>query len=281
MMRGQIMARKQPPTGYYTATVAKKKLGNISDGMLRSYVTKGKIRRVVPPERTQGFYSREDVDRMARLLDDFFVDDKPSQIPGVQFMRATKEDMPECVELLIAVFGGGNTVERRQSWIEKNPDIAFIVRSKSKIVGCAFVLPLTPEKIEAIFADQGSASIASITADDIQPLEPGQPAYLYLASIAVKPSLSDLAKRSRGQTLLRGMVNYLVDLGSRGISIALLAARSESRDGINLCRHLGFTEIETTTPNRNFIVEVERSGIPVIVKYKAALARYRAEQTTT
>jgi N-acetylglutamate synthase-like GNAT family acetyltransferase len=272
------MARKHPPAGYYTATVAKKKLGNISDGMLRSYVTRGKIKRVVPPERSQGFYSREDVDRMARLLDDFFVDDKPADLPGVQFMRATKEDIPECVELLIAVFGGGNTVERRQAWLEKNPDTAFIVRSKGKIVGCAFILPLTPEKIDAIFADQSSASIASITADDIQPLEPGRPAYLYLASIAVKPSLSDLAKRSRGQTLLRGLVNFLEEMGRRGIPIMLLAARSETRDGITLLKHLGFTEIESATANRNFIVEVERSGIPVMLKYKAALRQYHDAQ---
>jgi N-acetylglutamate synthase-like GNAT family acetyltransferase len=179
---------------------------------------------------------------------------------------------------LIAVFGGGNTVERRQGWLEKDPNTAFIVRSKGKIVGCAFLLPLTPEKIEAIFADQSSASIASITADDIQPLLPGQPAYLYLASIAVKPSLTDLAKRSRGQVLLRGLYNFLEELGNRGIPIELLAARSETRDGINLLKHLGFTEIESVTENRNFIVEVERSGLPIILKYKAALRRYHAAQ---
>jgi hypothetical protein len=150
-MRGQTMARRQPPVGYYTATTAKRKLGNISDGMLRSYVIRGKIERVVPKERKQGFYKREDVDRLARALDEFFEDN--AEKPGAQFLRATKEDMPECVELLISVFGGGNTVERRQGWIEKNPDVAFIMRSKGKIVGCAFVLPLTPEKIDAIFVD--------------------------------------------------------------------------------------------------------------------------------
>lgn len=278
-MRGQSMARRQPPSGYYTATIAKRKLGNISDGMLRSYVVRGMIERTAPAGRKQGFYKREDVDRIARSLDEFFVSDDKREGVGTRFMQATKEDMPECVELLISVFGGGDTTERRQSWIEKNPEIAFIVRSKGKIVSCAFVLPLLPKKIDAIFADPGSASIASITADDIQALEPGKPVSVYLASIAVRPGMSEIAKRARGQTLLRGLIRFFVSLGSRGIPVKTLAARSELKDGIDLCRHMGFTELESATSQHLFIIEVDRSGVPLAMRYKQAFRRYQAQQS--
>lgn len=268
-----LMAQRgKPPEGYYTASTTRKKLGNISDGMLRSYIQKGLIERIVPPGRKQGFYRRDEVDKVARELSD---SGDFTEKTGTQFQVATKEDMPECVDLLVSVFGGGNTIERRQKWLEKNPEVGYIVRSKGKIVGCAFVLPLTPEKINAIFDDQGSASIASITADDIQELKPSTPAYLYIVSVGVKPG-SELAKRLRGQTLIRGLLNSLYSLGKRGIPIKLIAGRSETKDGIRLMQHMGFTEIESTTSNRNFIIEVERAGMPDIMRYKRLFAGYNA-----
>ncbi len=261
--------RGHPPVGYYTATVTRKKLGDITDGMLRSYVQSGKIEHMVPSGRKQGFYKRDDVDRLARALDDL---GEKSEKTGTQFERATKDDMPACVDLLISVFGGGNTVERRQQWIEKNPEVGYIVRSRGKVVGCAFVLPLTPEKIDAIFNDLNPASIASIEPEDIQSLTPNEPAYLYVVSVGVKPG-SELAKRIRGQVLIRGLLRLLYDLARRDITIKLIAARSETKDGIRLMKHMGFTEVESHTQNRNFIIEVERSGIPEIVQYKKILAK--------
>ncbi len=267
------MARRgYPPTGYYTAAHAKRRLGNITDGMLRSYVEKGKIEKLVPPERKQGFYKREDVERLARTIDEFF--DQPDQ-PGPQFQQATKEDMPELVAFLVEVFGGGNTLEKRLQWYEKNPETAFIVRNKGKIVGCVYALPLTLQKIEAILSDPTPGSTRSITAEDIQAYTPDELVYLYVVSMGAKPGTSDTAKRARGQTLIRGLIRFLVDLGKRGIHIKLIVARTDSRDGINLLKRIGFTEIESKTQSRNFIIEVDRSGIPLIMTYKRAFRDQR------
>ncbi len=267
--------RGKPPEGYYTATTTRKKLGNITDGMLRSYIQRGLIERTVPPGRKQGFYKREDVDKLARTIDD--LGDKLENT-GTQFQLATKEDIPECVDLLISIFGGGNTTPRRQSWLGKNPEVCYLVRSKGKVVGCAFVLPLTVEKIHEIFKDQGSASITGITSDDIQELHPDRPAHLYLVSVGVKIG-SELAKRTRGQTLIRGLIKVLFSLGKRGISIDNIAGRSETKDGINLMKHMGFTEVESITFNRNFIIEVKQSGIPEIVRYKKLLSEWKETNT--
>ena len=154
---------------------------------------------------------------------------------------------------------------------KKNPDVAFIVRSKGKITGCAFVLPLTPEKIDEIFADPNSASIASIIAEDIQEYVPGQPVYLYFASIAAKPGISETVNRIRGELLIRAIMRFIIELGDRDVPIKLLAARSDTKDGINLLRNLGFTELESDHSYRIFVIEVERSGIPIILRYKKAL----------
>jgi hypothetical protein len=267
-----MTSRGHPPVGYYTATQAKRKLGNISDGMLRSYVDKGKIERFVPKERRQGFYKREDVDKLARTLDEFF--DEPDQ-PGPEFRQATREDIPELVNLLISIFGGGNTLEKRLQWHDKNPETAFILENKGKIVGCVYVLPLTMQKIEAILSDPLPGSTRSINEGDIQLYSPHESAYLYVVSMGVKPGTSNTVKRARGQTLIRGLIRFLVSLGERGIHIQLIASRTNSRDGINLLKRAGFTEIESNTQSRNFIIEVDRSGIPLVMTYKRAFREWK------
>jgi hypothetical protein len=273
-----VAKRGQPPLGYYTATQAKRKLGDISDGMLRSYVQQGKIEWTVPKGRKQGFYKREDVDRLARTFDDF-LEQEPGE-PGAQFKPVTKEDMPEVVRLLMELFGGEDSTERRLSWLEKNPEIAFMVRSKGKIVGCVFVLPLTLQKIEAILSDPQPHSTSTITVDDIQLITPGKPAYFYVVSMGVKPGVTAVAKRTRGEILIRGLLRFFIELGNRGVPVSLIAARTASRDGVNVLRRVGFTEIESNTLARNFIIEVERSGIPFIMLYKKALAEWKAETST-
>jgi hypothetical protein len=273
-----VAKRGQPPVGYYTATQAKKRLGDISDGMLRSYVQQGKIERVVPRERKQGFYKREDVDRLARTLDDF-LEQEPGE-PGIQFGPVTREDMPEVVRLLIELFGGEDSTERRLLWLEKNPEVAFMLRSKGKIVGCVFALPLTLQKIEAILSDPQPHSTSTITADDIQPIAPGRPAYFYVVSMGVKPGVTTVAKRTRGEILIRGLLRFFLDLGKRGVPVKLIATRTASRDGVNLLKRVGFTEIESNTLARNFIIEIERSGIPFIMLYKKALIEWKQEQST-
>ncbi len=268
-----IVQRGHPPIGYCTATTAKRRLGNISDGKLRYYVQQGKVERLVPPGMGQGFYKREDVDNLVKVIDEFYTE--PGE-PGPRFMVATEQDIRETVNLLIGVFGGGDTVERRMEWIQRNPEVAFIERNKvgGKIVGCVFAPPLTEEKIYQLF-DDPTPSTRLVNGDDIQQYRPGQPACIFIMGMAVRSQTGFKIKRARGSTLIRGILRFLVNLGQRGIEIKLLAARSDTRDGINLLKRLGFTEIVSTTNERNFIIDVEQSGIPLIQPYKAALAKWK------
>lgn len=265
--------RGHPPRGYYTATTAKRRLGDITDGKLRYYVQRGRIERFVPDGMSQGFYKREDVDRIANQLDEMYSEPEG---PGPQFMIATEQDMQETVNLLIEAFGGGDTTEKRIEWLRRNPEIAFIERSTvgGRVVGCVFVLPLTDEKIAQLL-DDPTPSTRLITDDDIQPYIPGQPVSLFVVGMAVKAKTGLKVKRARGGTMLRGMLRFLLNAGKRGIVIKSIVARSQSRDGINLLHGIGFTEIVSTTDERNFIIEVERSGIPLLQPYKRALAQWR------
>jgi hypothetical protein len=52
-----------------------------------------------------------------------------------------------------------------------------------------------------------------------------------------------------------------------------MVARSTKPDGIRLLRSIGFTEILSTTDKKNFVIDVERSGIREITHYKQALKK--------
>jgi hypothetical protein len=201
-------------------------------------------------------------------MDDFPID--KTEKTGTQFLQATQKDIPEIVQLLIELFGGSDTSARRRGWLAANPETIFVVKSKGKIVGCVFVLPLSRAKIDAIFADQDTNSSRAIEAEDIQLYLPGKPICLYVVSMGVK-GMTSTAKRVRGEILVLGLFKFLIELGKRGIPIELIAGRSETRDGINLMKRMGFTEVESHTSNRNFLIEIERSGIPIILRYKKAL----------
>lgn len=268
--------RGNPPPGYCTATQARRRLGNISDGMFRTLIESERITRLVPGGRSQGFYLIDDVNRVAKKMNNLPAKEERT---NTYFSAVKPEDMPAVVDLLIRVFGGTNTTEKRLKWLDRNLECAFMVKSQDEVVGCVFVIPLSPEKIDVILTKSTPGSTNTVTENDILPYVPGQPAHLYIMSMCSLPGVTPSAKRIRGELLIRGLFNFFVELGKRGIDIRLIAARSSSQkeklDGANLLRHAGFTELESTTDMRNFVVEVPRSGLPFAMNYKRAFAEWK------
>ncbi len=78
------MARSgRAPEGYYSASQVMRKL-NIVSSTLYHYVEIGKIRRIVLPDMREGFYSQEDVDKMAKEREIFL----QTTYEGQAFMSA-------------------------------------------------------------------------------------------------------------------------------------------------------------------------------------------------
>ncbi len=92
-----------------------------------------------------------------------------------------------------------------------------------------------------------------------------------MASIVVTSKGSLFDRRTYGARLVGGLLKTLIDLGKRGIILKTIAARSSKPDGIRLLRGIGFTELLSNTDRKNFIIDVEKSGIKEIVEYKQAL----------
>ncbi|HEX3642734.1 MAG TPA: hypothetical protein VHV10_15725, partial [Ktedonobacteraceae bacterium] len=265
------MAERTPPDGWITAKSTKRKLGNISDGKLRSLTGEGpgKIERMQPPDSTYGFYKASDVHRIQHEWNQKALEANEPTLPGAHFQVATKEDMPEIVDLLIKIFGGGDTSARRNSWLDRNPESCFVVRSHGKVRGCIFVLSFTEEKIHQLHGKDNYAT-HDIEANDILPFEAGKPANLFLLSMASDDiGVGKENRRKWGSFIIRGLYAHIQDLGRRGIPVNLVASRSSLPDGIRIMRKMGFFEIEPCGDRKNFIIDVKMSGLDFAMKHKA------------
>ena len=258
---------------YYTAAQVKDKLG-ITQGMLYNYVRNGTLKPITPPGKKQSVYLRTEVDKLARETQAFMAArNKTSSV----FTRVTENDIKDLkasVELTRILFGLRDseeaTLQLRLSWVKKNSEIIYVLKSEEQVIGYAIMLPLKREKIENILA--GKEYSQEVNANEIEEFKPGKPINIYMMGIGVTPGLSLAEKRTYGAHLIAGLMGVLVDLGKRGVTVDTLFARSDTPDGIRILKQ-GFTEVTSNTHTRNFIINVAESGVPIIQEYKEALMK--------
>ena len=259
---------------YYTAAQAKEILG-ATDSMLYTYVDNGALERIIPPGKKQGVYRRDQVDQLARDLKIYIV--TRQKHTSIFSKMTTREEVLESTKLSDAIFGGHIDVDRQMAWMQRNPDIAYVVKSEGKVVGYAIILPLTSEKIAKLLRDEEYT--VNLEPEEIQLFEPSVPLHLYGGAIGVLPGITLAEKRAYGTRLVGGLIDTLIDMGRRGIVFADFTARSTKPDGIRLLRNIGFTQIESITEKKDFILNVEMSGAREIMQYKRALKEYELKSS--
>src|SRR6266567_2592483 len=251
---------------YYTAKEAGDILG-MTYSALRNQVDAGNIRSVTPPGKRQAVYVKEDVDSLARELKIFMATKKRN--PTIFSRATTREEILESAKLSDAIFGGHIDIDRQMAWLSRNPDICYVAKNEGKVVGYAIILPLSFEKIEKLLREEEYT--VNIEADEIGEFTSGETTHLYLGAIGVIPGVTLAEKRAYGSRLVSGLMKVIIELGRKGVIIKTIVARSTKPDGIRLLRDIGFTEILSTTDKKNFMIEVEKSGIKEIMQYKQAL----------
>lgn len=181
--------------------------------------------------------------------------------------RATVQDMPEIGELLKTFFSKVN-VEKRTKWLEKNPEIGYVVRSEGKIVGCAFIVPLPEEKILKIL----DALVKPPTrSDDIPLFEAGKHYCLYARSVVVLPSESKIHRRYWAARLISGVIQEIIKMGERGIIIDKIYAQTDTGHVEKLLKRIGFSQLVSPIGSKNFVLDIDSSGSIYAMQYKKAL----------
>jgi hypothetical protein len=258
-----------------------------SEPTFRRLVHDGKIRKRVPPGRKRGaVYSRQDAVHVLDQKQQQNAKSRRTAKPTKQsqrdttplvssvFRKATLDDIPELCALVGEVFDATPIVERWSAWVRRNPDIAYILRSESGVVGAAMLMPHTLEKIESILREEVTPSTLP---DEVLEFVPGGPSVdIYIRSVCVRQQGVPLRQRRVwGGQLTRGLYRTIVGLGTQGIVLNSLYSRSDTVDGRRMLHHLGMTRIISCTSHHNYMVDVSTSGLDMITLYKQALSEWR------
>jgi hypothetical protein len=267
------MPRSLLPKDYMTASEVKEMLG-ITDGKLYNYVDNGALERIFPPGRKQSVYRRRQVEQLARDLQAFISTRDES---NTLFRKATKADIPRCIEIGRASHPraqqqGTTPLETRLAWLDKNPDVYYVVEHNNMIVGYTGVLPLKAEKVQEVLSTEGL--VLDIKPEAIEEFKPGNPLHIYIMTMRTQPHISKSEKRAYGVRLVGGLITTFIALIDRGVTIDTLYAESEFVDGIRLLRHMHFTEVPSTTSLKTYILKMNSpEAQEMLQKYKYAFTR--------
>src|SRR5947207_3365496 len=114
-------AVKRAPEGYYTAQQAQRVLG-IAASKFHYLVKQGKIKKTVPPMRSEGFYSQREINELAIQLN-LLMQIALDQAASTETRIAKISDTPDIVEVLTSRGWKTATAQQRASWYTINPFI--------------------------------------------------------------------------------------------------------------------------------------------------------------
>jgi len=257
-----MVKKAKIPSGFYSATEAMKRLG-MARSSFYDLVEKGKIKRVVPPSRSDGYYPKAEIDRMVKARELFILEYTQE---ASTFEQAKEEDIRGLYEVCKTLWGNFNTptYETRLEWYRKNPEMYYVVKQDGIVVGFLGIIPIKEDTLEKMMQQPG----LNETAEDILPFTSGVTIHGIFLEIGVR---SDIPRnRKYGRRLIEGGFNVLERLAEKGIIIEKVYAHSRTPDGINLCRRIGFSEtppIDGDTRIR-FELDLEKSNYPLLKSYQ-------------
>ncbi len=256
----------KPPRNFYTASQAAQKLG-MPKTTFHTYVKQGKIKRVVPPGRTEGFYLKREIDKLVRARELFILEyaSEPST-----FARATDEDIKGIHDLCVSLFGITETAsyETLLSWHKKNPRTYYVVKQEGIVTGYIGFLYLNEEVTQHIMSET-VPGVPVPSSTEVLPFIPGKPLHGLWVGLAVRPGLPSTQAKLNGRHLIIGGIEVLETLAREGMPVKKLYATARTGDGIKLSRKLGFQEtIYPDDPLIRYELDLERSDSPLLNEYK-------------
>lgn len=222
---------KQAPPGYYTASEAAARLG-LNRNTFFYYVRAGKIKKYVPELRTEGFYNRKEIDKMATEIALYLhLQEEPGTETG---LAAGQEDAVAIVDMLHSF--GWRCAEPWQylGWWKVNPLTHFAVRTGGRIVGTIGCTPYRREAREGRMS--GRLRAWDVQPSDIRPYHKG--ANDVYMGIETRQDVPD--HRRYAARLISGFLSFLGELAQQGIIIRRIYGVSAEPGGQELARNLGF-----------------------------------------
>jgi len=223
---------------YYCASEARQHLG-MNVGAFYYLIDTGKIKKLTPPGKKQGFYSKHQIERLARERRKCMIDEEEA---GTTFRKATVDDIEEEYELTVLMLNGsaGYDIPTCKAWLHKNPEINFIVRDQGRLVAYMHVLPVKQETITRWV--KGEIRAWQISTEDVLTYTPGSSVECIILGMATTLDVDKWKRRQYGARLIRGFLHFLHDLAGQNISITRFYAISTTSEGSAILRQAKFEE---------------------------------------
>lgn len=265
--------KARAPRGFYSASDVMRILG-IGNSTLYHYVETGKIKKVVPPERKEGYYIKAEIDKMARARELFMLQYATDE---TEFEKAGEDDIEGVARLYTELFGGNPTTRQEMvsEWYQSNSDMIYTTKQDDVIVGYVIIMPLKHEAVEKIMTGLEETRFRTelLTKANIVPFEAGKTEEAFML-IGVKQDL----KRSRhyGARTISGGIEVIETLARKGIILKRLYATSRTQGGIRIAKGLGFKQIIPENEEDDlmrFILDLENTNSPLFKKYHEIVKR--------
>jgi hypothetical protein len=254
---------------YYTAREAQQQLG-INVGAFYYLVDTGKLKKLTPPGKKQGFYSKHQIERLVKEEPHAQAGEKAA---GVAFMQATLDDIPEEYELAVLMLNGstGYGVPAYETWLRKNDATNFLVRDHGRLVAFMHVLPVAPESIKRWL--KGEIREWEISAEDVQSYTSQGPLECIILCMVTTADVDERTRRLYGMRLLRGYLQFVHDLAGLGITITRYYAACSSPEVMDMLRRANFTERGALGKRVAFELNPLTAGMHMAKQYRAVLKR--------
>jgi hypothetical protein len=260
----------KPPKGFYTAGQAVKKL-HMSRSSLYNLVERGQIKKITPPGKTDGFYSKEDVNRLA-IAQEAFILQYASDTST--FAVAQEEDIEGIADLNAELFGGttASRYDLRMAQYRSNPEIFLVLKQDDIVVGYIGIFPLKQEAINKITNGMSESRfrIEVLAPEYITQFKPGEANNVFVI-IGVRQGV----KKSKlyGARVIEGTIHFLERLAQRRVFIKKAYGTSRTELGIRLSKGLGFRQItpahEEDEGLLRFELDLETSDHPLLREYQS------------
>lgn len=254
---------------YYTSSEARQRLG-INVGAFYYLIETGRIKKLTPPGKKQGLYSKHQIERLAEERQQLATGEKA---PGLLFLKATQDDLPEESELAALILNGsaGYGATLFGAWVRKNPETNFIVRAQGRLVAFLQVLPVKHETINRWMS--GGIREWEIGAEDVLPYAPGSAVECIILSIATTPDVEKQERYRYGLRLMRGFLHFLAGLVQQGTTITAFYALGATAEGTALLRRAGFEERAYAGKRLAFVLDPLTSNARMAKAYRSVLKR--------
>lgn len=256
----------------YSAKEAMEKLG-ITQGQFQNLVRQGRLKRVLPPGRTRGVYSKKEVDELALAMEIFTM-----QFGDDEIRQTTPADLEEEWNIAAELFGRTTTpVENRLVWLKASPDIMLDVYRSGEMMGYIKMAPLKKDAIWAIMRHEKVG--ADMTPKDFEKYTDKHPIDLFIFGIGVRRTLSREESAKYASFLISRAITILEEKAMQGVEINGMYTTSYTPYGISICQRAGFKELEWSTKKlKSFELIVAESDSILVRPYKAAITTWKAQQ---